>query len=367
MSEPNSSTRREFLQGKPVRDVVEQGVVPGEVAANEPFAPPVHTYQLQFARSAMACEFAVYLNAGQYESGPDVALAALDLLEELEQQLSVYRESSELSQINRSAADGPVTVEARLFDLLARSMQLFEATHHAFDITSGPLTKVWGFFRRQGAIPTPDDLRAALERIGSQYLRLDAEARTIEFLRAGVELNLGSIGKGYTLDRCAEQMVDQGVGDFLWHGGQSSVLARGSCGNALSGGGWTVGVANPLNPQQRLAEVQLKDQALGTSGASVQFFRHRGKRYGHILDPRTGWPAEGVFSSTVIAPTAAEADALATAFYVLGVEQSAEYCRQHPEIAALLTIPSRSGSRVELVDLGLKPEQWQRAAPDQSA
>lgn len=367
MTEPSASSRREFLQGKPVRDAIEQraAAVNDDPLANP--APPVHTYQMQFARAAMACEFAVYLNAGQHETGPDVALAALDQLEDFEQQLSVYRTSSELSQINQAAADGPVAVETRLFGLLAQCVELFTATKGAFDITAGPLTQVWGFFRRQGSIPDRADLAAALERVGSQYLRLDVESQTIAFLRSGIELNLGSIGKGYTLDRLAEWMVAQGVGDFLWHGGQSSVLARGACGNAESGGGWTVGVADPLNPQHRLAEVRLANQSLGTSGATVQFFRHRGKRYGHILDPRTGWPAEGVFSSTVIAPTAAEADALATAFYVLGVEGAADYCRTHPQVGALITVPSQSGSRVELVDLGLRADQWRRCESSQSS
>ncbi|MBL8826342.1 MAG: hypothetical protein JNM18_05105, partial [Planctomycetaceae bacterium] len=107
MSDPSASNRREFLQGKPVRDAIEQRAA----AVNDgPLAnpsPPVHTYQMQFARQAMACEFAVYLNAGQHETGPDVALAALDQLEDFEQQLSVYRASSELSLINQTAAEGP--------------------------------------------------------------------------------------------------------------------------------------------------------------------------------------------------------------------------------------------------------------------
>jgi thiamine biosynthesis lipoprotein len=232
----------------------------------------------------------------------------------------------------------------------------------AFDITSGPLTRVWGFNRRTGAVPTAHELAAAIEHVGSQQLELDATRRTVRFLADGMELNLGAIGKGYALDCAAAALQADGVHDFLWHGGQSSVLARGSrCVSGDAKGGWSVGLNNPLGGAARLAEVFLRDRALATSGSSQQFFRHRGKRYGHILDPRTGWPAEGVFSATVRA-TAAEADALSTAFYVLGVETALEYCRSHAAIAALLLVPSRDGSAVELATAGLRDEDWRRGA-----
>jgi thiamine biosynthesis lipoprotein len=162
-------------------------------------------------------------------------------------------------------------------------------------------------------------------------------------------MNLGAIGKGYALDRAAEVLQDAGVEDFLLHGGRSSVLARGSNAAAeLGAGGWTVSLEDPLRPGRTLAEFTLRNAALGTSGTAAQFFRHGGRRYGHILDPRCGQPAEGMFSATVVAPTAAEADALSTAFYVLGPDRTAEYCGRHPGIAALLVAasPDRNASRV---------------------
>src|SRR5262249_4156409 len=140
--------------------------------------------------------------------------------------------------------------------------------------------------------------------------------------RAGVEINLGSIGKGYALDRMAELLVAEGIENFLIHGGNSSVLGRGV--GQESGvrsqeleeteretRGWWVGLRHPLVPERRIGEICLRDRALGTSGSGTQFFVHEGKRYGHILDPRTGRPAEGTLSTTVAAPTGAEADALA--------------------------------------------------------
>ena len=161
----------------------------------------------------------------------------------------------------------------------------------------------------------------------------------LRFLQAGIEINLGSIGKGYALDRAGELLAECGVDDYLLHGGNSSVLARGAHAELGADGGWSVGVRDPLHPARRLGQLRVRDRALATSGSGTQFFVHHGKRYGHMLDPRTGQPAEGVLSATVLAPTAAEADALSTAFYVMGPEQTAAYCDQHPEIAALMFCP----------------------------
>ena len=308
----------------------------------------------------MACEFEVYLNAGQHPAAAAGALAALDLVDALEAQLTVYRETSEVMDINRRAAVEPVAVEPRLFQLLQLCLRLNAETGGAFDITSGPLTKVWGFYRRQGAVPTAEAIEQARQNVGGEKIELDETRRTVRFTRPGVEINLGSIGKGYALDRCAERLAEQDVESFLLHGGQSSVLGRGSRRETLEAGhetsnkgaaGWKVGVIHPLRPDDRLAEILLRNRALGTSGAGSQFFRHAGKRYGHILDPRTGWPAEGVYSSTVVASTAAEADALATAFFVLGPVKAIEYCQTHPRVAFLM-VDARGRSR-EVTTAGL--------------
>ena len=260
-------------------------------------------------------------------------------------------------RINRQAAADAVSVEAGLYDLLSRAVKLSRDTSGAFDITAGPLVKVWGFYRRAGAIPTDADLRSALENVGSQFIVLDDERYTIRFLRPGIELNLGAIGKGYALDRAAGELVTAGVDDFLLHGGQSSVIARGSHGGGESAA-WTVGLADPLRPERRLAEIYLRNRALATSGAAHQFFRHQGQRYGHILDPRTGWPAQGVLSSTVVAPTAAEADALSTAFYALGVDPARAYCDRHPDIGMVLLHPGKEASSVDIAVAGLDKADW---------
>lgn len=309
-------------------------------------------YLIRIGRQAMACQFEVLLNAGQYAAGGTSAREALDLVDQLEEQLSVYRDSSEVSRLNRLAAERPVPVEAGLFGLLRQSQILWRETDGAFDITAGPLSKAWGFFHRQGRVPDEAELQAALVRVGMRHAELDEANRSVKFALPGMEINLGAIGKGYALDRAGDVLRDAGIADFLLHGGRSSVLAAGSNAASAEQDGWVVSLEDPLRPGRALAEFRLRDAALGTSGTATQFFRHRGRRYGHILDPRSGRPVEGMFAATVVASTAAEADALATAFYVLGRERAEEYCARHPGIAALLVLAARQGDAVEVAAFG---------------
>lgn len=357
MSATSRSSRREFLQGKAALEAVAE--VAWNIAAPSelPELAP-ECYLLQLSRRAMACQFEIFLNAGQYTRDTEAALAALDLVDRLEDQLSIFREHSEISRLNSRAADEPVAVEPRLFALLEEAIKIHADTRGAYDITAGPLSSVWGFTRRSGSIPAPDAIAAARECVGNQYLELDATTSSVRFLKRGVQINLGSIGKGYALDRCAELLAAEGINDFLLHGGNSSVLGRGAHGSLAHDQGWSVGVRDPLHPGRRLGQLRLKDRALATSGSGTQFFHHDGRRYGHILDPRSGWPAEGVLSVSVLAPTAAEADALSTAFYVMGNEPAREYCREHPEIAAIMLCPGEWQGGIEKHLWGLGQHDW---------
>ncbi|MDA1050004.1 MAG: FAD:protein FMN transferase [Planctomycetota bacterium] len=367
MAAKPQSNRRQFLTGQAALDAV------SNLAADAPSRPldyrselshgEAETYLIQIDRTAMACEFQILLNAGQHPGATEAALDAMDLIERLEEQLSWFRDTSELTRINRMAATSPVVVEQRLFQLLAEAISLSEQTQGAFDITAAPLWKLWGFHRREGKLPAEADIQQALTQRGSHQIRLDTAAQTIQFARDGVEINLGAIGKGYALDRCGEHLVAAGVDNFLIHGGQSSMLARGRrAGVSEVEPSWTVALRHPLKPDQRLAEIHLRDRALGTSGSGNQFFHFGGKRYGHVLDPRTGQPAGALLSATVLAPTAAQADALATAFFVMGLEASIEFCESRPEIGALLVSPGERAGSSELVTVGSGQCEWRQIA-----
>jgi thiamine biosynthesis lipoprotein len=288
---------------------------------------------LRVARQAMATTFEVCIPFGVLGALP-AAQSALDLIDQLETQMSVYRPESEVSRINRLAAEGPVSVEKDLFSLLERAARITAETQGAFDITAGPLIKSWGFYSRSHRVPSALERAELLQRVGMSSVVLDSLRQTIQYRRAGVEINLGSIGKGHALDRAAGMLREEwGVEAALLHGGHSSVYAMGA---APGDDGWRVGIRHPWRPGERLAILRLCDRALATSAATFQHLEHEGRKLGHILDPRTGWPAEGIASASVVAPSAAEADALATAFFILGVEPAHDYCAHHPQVGAVL-------------------------------
>lgn len=306
--------RRAFLTFSPIRPAPSAG------------------YWQHVSRAAMACRFEVTLPLDD-QAGVSVTRRALDEVNRLEEQLTIFRESSEVSFINRRAADGAAPVEESLFSLLLLCQELYRETEGAFDITSGRLSRCWGFLQRQGRIPEPDEIEEARALVGSDKLLLDCESRKIRFARPGVEINLGSIGKGYALDRITAMMRNR-VRAALLSAGSSSIRAIG--GGDRGHKGWMVGIRHPADKSRRLAIARLRDAALSTSGGEEQFFEHEGKRYGHIIDPRTGWPADRVSSVTVIAQSAAVTDALATAFYVGGPELAQAYCDAHPGVLVLM-------------------------------
>ena len=355
------SDRRQFLKGKSALDAFEDiadGISSGGINTASPpavtVAHPPETYLLNVSRSAMACEFVVHLNAGQHPDAVETAVAALDLVEQLEAQLTVYRDDSEVALLNARAARESVIVEEGLYHLLQRAKELYAATQGAFDITAGPLSKTWGFHRRQGRIPAHQEIATALHLVGSDKLHLGVNSaeNAVRFDVPGMEINLGGIGKGYALDRAAQLLVQAGVEDFVIHGGQSSVLARGSR-QGSPANAWQVNVRHPLRDEQLVASFLLRKRALGTSGPARQSFYYRGRRYGHILDPRSGHPVDGVHSCSVVAPDAATADALSTALFVLGVDEAIKFCRQHADVGALFVCDGSQAGTVELVRINL--------------
>jgi FAD:protein FMN transferase len=178
---------------------------------------------------------------------------------------------------------------------------------------------------------------------------LDAAQRSVRFERQGLEINLGSIGKGYALDRVAAWLSETSKWQaVLLQGGSSSVYAKG-CPSA-DPRGWAIDLRHPWQPGLCLARVWLRDQALGTSAATFQYLEHEGRKLGHVLDPRTGWPASGVASASVVAPTAAEADALSTAIFVAGTDLARTICTARPDVGVVL-LPEGDDARPVVLNL----------------
>ncbi len=348
--------RRDFLHPRHVATLA--GPI---LSALEPAAvvvPPSDTALLRLSRRAMAANFEIVL---PFNSKAALAHgeAAFNLLDALEDQLTVYRDHSEVCRLNRTAFAAPVPVERGLFGLLCEAARITQETDGAFDATAGAIIKAWGFFRGPRRLPSDAERAAALDRVGMQWVELEAARQSVVFRRPGLEINLGAIGKGYALDRVGDYLTTTSMFPaLLLHGGHSSVYARGRPNDDPRG--WRVGISHPWVSGRRLAEVWLRDRSLGTSAATFQYLEYNGKKLGHVLDPRSGWPAEGIASASVLAPTGAEADALSTAFYVGGVETARRYCAAHPEVGALLLT---EGDDAEPIILNLAPHDVTLSSP----
>ncbi len=316
---------------------------------------------MRVAREAMGTEFEVLVCGVDEQSLVDAANEALDEVEALDRQLSLYRERSELSSINRRASAEYVRVEPRLLGLLELAGRIHADSEGAFDITVAPLIECWGFFRGEGQLPGADSIATALQTVGMRHVELRGAERTVHFRRAGVRLDLGGIAKGYAVDRAVEVLRDRGIARALVHGGKSSVYALGAPPDQDA---WTLGIRHPHDSSRRVTVVHLKDQALSTSGSYEKFFEADGKLYSHIIDPRTGWPATGMLSASALSPTAAQSDALATAFFVMGLERTRRYCAAHSDIEAVLVPEPRGGEPVTAVRVG--NEEYNRIEQPQS-
>jgi thiamine biosynthesis lipoprotein len=280
-------------------------------------------------RIAMACRFEVMLPSNDAR---DIAAAqaALDEADRLEAILTVFRETSEVSHVNRTAGGADVRVGPELFELLQASERLYQETDGAFDVTSNPLSRCWGFLRREGRVPDDASLAEARACVGMNHVTLDIDRQTVRFDRPGVELNFGSIGKGYAIDRMAAILRGRGVRHALLSAGASSVVAIGG-----GRGGWPIDL-RPRRARAPVGRVRLRDGAVGSSGAGEQYFEIDGTRYGHVLDPRTGWPATGVLGVSVVTRDATDADALSTALLIEGASLAEPYCAAHPDTLVVL-------------------------------
>ncbi len=280
--------------------------------------PSSHLERYEASASIMGTVFTVAAYGERRGQLASAVLAAFDEARRIDAFLSNYKPDSELSRINRQAAEAPVVLSSELAALLQKCLQYSRRTEGAFDITVGPLMRVWGFFRGSGEMPSPWSLARAREKVGYRYLDLDSAQGTIRFLRAGVELDPGGIGKGYAVDRMAAVLRQAGVQAALVSAGSSSLYAVGQPPNEPRG--WYVRIRRPRQSELTAAELYLKDESLSTSGSYEKFFQAGGKVYSHIMDPRTGMPAQNVTSVSVVAPATLDSEAWTTAIFVNGLD-----------------------------------------------
>ena len=286
-------------------------------------APGRELLRLDKSAGAMGTTFSVALYGVDRVKMEAAADAAIEEARRLDEVLSNYRSESEWSRVNREAGAGPVKVSPELFGLLAEAVEYSRQSQGAFDITVGPLMKVWGFYKGSGHLPHRAEVAAALTQVGYRHIHLDAGAGTVWFDRPGVELDPGGIGKGYAADRMADVLKRHGVETALVAASDSSIYAMGA--PPAEPRGWPVEIKDPWNRLPPAAKVFLKDESLSTSGSYEKFFRAEGRTYAHIMDPRTGYPARGSVAVSVIAPRTIDSEVWAKPYFVNGRRWAAQH------------------------------------------
>lgn len=299
---------------------------------------------ITLARNAMATRFELVLhgdNPVALRSAGEEALAEIDRLED---QLSLYRPTSEIAHVNARAAKAPVMVTPEVFQLLAWAKRLTAETGGAFDITVGPLVRCWGFMGGHGHPANEAELAQARECVGIHLVELDAKERTVRFARPGVMIDLGAIGKGYALEKAVELLREAGVASALVHGGTSTAYAIGS---PPGHDRWTIAIERPPETAAEasavISTVALKDEALSVSARWGRQFEESGVKYGHVLDPKTGRPASRAVLAAVVLPSATETDALSTALLTVGPEGHDAISQLRPAMRSLVLYAEGTG------------------------
>lgn len=239
--------------------------------------------------------------------------AAFAEIAQVDALMSLHRPDSELARVNATAEQEAVTVSPELFHVLGGARRISGATGGAFDVTIRPVADLWGFIWKEHRMPNAGELALALKSVGWEGVELDSGARSVRFARAGLSIDLGGIAKGYAVDRAVERLRAEGVTNAMVRAGGDLRVS----GAPPSRDHWDVQLEDPAGRGRRV-RLRLRDAAVSTSGNYENFFVVDGRRYSHILDPRTGRPVGGVAACTVIAPTCLESDAYATGIFVLG-------------------------------------------------
>lgn len=303
--------------------------------AGEPLA------RYSFSEPHMGTQFKILLYAPDRATAEQAAQAAFARIAVLDGIMSDYRATSELMRLCRQAGGPPVPVSPELFFVLSRSQELARQTHGAFDVTVGPVVRLWRRARRNLLLPDPDELAKARALVGFDKVRLEPSTRTVQLTQPGMQLDLGGIAKGYAADEALKALQQLRISRALIAAGGDIVAGEAPPGAE----GWTVGIApleDPEKPPKRY--LRLRYAAVSTSGDTEQYVEIAGKRYSHIVDPRTGLGLTVRSSVTVLARDGTTADSLATALSVLGPERGLELIEQTEGTAALIV---RKTERVE--------------------
>jgi thiamine biosynthesis lipoprotein len=310
-----------------------------------PAATPAALARFEYAETHMGSTFNLILYSTAEAIARDASRAAFRRIADLDAILSDYQPESELSRLSARAGGPPVAVSPDLFDVLDRAKRLWERSDGAFDVTMAPVGRLWRRARRDHRLPDPALLRRARGLVGSNHLHLDPVGRTARLELPGMKLDAGGIAKGYAAQAAIDVLKARGITRALAAGAGDIVVGDAPPGAA----GWTVEMASLRDPKADAGRtLLLKDAAISTSGDAERYVVIDGKRYSHIVDPRTGLGVIDRAGVTVIARDGATADALATAVYVLGPDRGLKLVEFIPDAAACYIRQTPAGIRTRI-------------------
>lgn len=291
-----------------------------EIAQTKTTDSEIH---LERVTAAMGTMYAIDMYGTDRTAMNSAANEAFEEVHHLDHLLSNYIPDSEVSRLNRRAASGPVKVSRELFDLLERCRDDNRKSEGTFDITVGPLMKVWGFYRDSGHLASHAAVQKAMKTVGWRNVLLDPATLSVRFTKPGVNLDFGGVGKGYAVDRMVQMLREHGVRSALVSAGGSSIYGIGSPPGHPQG--WHIPIRDPKNEKGVVGEVDLKNDSISTSGGYEKFFWADGRVYSHIMDPRTGFPAEGMLAVSIVSPATVDSEIWAKPYYILGRKWTAQH------------------------------------------
>ena len=269
---------------------------------------------------------------------------------EIDRLMSNYRDDSELSLINRGAAHGPIRVSDPMLAVLAAAQRVSAASHGAFDITVGPLLRLWGFHDKKPHLPTDSELAAVRPLVDYRHVQVDEAAHSVRFARSGVELDLGGIAKGFAVEVAANTLRQRALAGFIDAGGNQYLL-----GTPPGKHTWTVGIKDPDHPTRLLGVVDTTETSVSTSADYATFVEINGRKFGHVLDPRTLYPSDAALSVTILSRDGTMADAMSKAVFILGPSAGLTLVDSFPGMSAVIAYRRPDGTVALAISPRLRP------------
>ncbi|MFW0739165.1 FAD:protein FMN transferase [Flavobacterium sp. T12S277] len=263
------------------------------------------------------------------EQNIDAVIAEITRIENL---ISDWKPDSQVSQVNQNAGIRPVKVDREVFELTQRAIQFSEATQGGFDVSFAAMDRIWKFDGSMTEMPSPDAIKKSVEKVGYKNIILDSVQSTIFLKLKGMKIGFGALGEGYATDKCRNMMLEKGIKAGIVNGSGDMT----AWGRQPNGKDWNIGMTNPFHPDTLFAVVPLNNGAVTTSGSYEKFVVFDGKRYSHIINPATGYPATGLCSVSVFGPNAETANGLSTSLMVLGQKDGLLLLKKYPDYSCVM-------------------------------